>query len=254
MKEYLILFIKGLIIGIGKIIPGISGAIIAIKLNVYEKSLEIICNFFKDVRKNFKFILPLIIGILIGILLFSKAIVYLLNNHYLSIMLLFIGLILGTVKIEKKQINLTSVILLSTIIYLMTNKIVNIGVYNFYIIILMGIIDAFSMIAPGVSGTALLTGFGYYDMVMRGISNIDLKIIMPFGIGLIIGIYFISKLMNYLFKNYKQQTNSIINLLIIASVVTMFMQTLNNTYSISNIIISLVLLLIGYRITSKSVL
>ena len=91
--KYIILFIKGLIIGIGKIIPGVSGAVLAMILKVYDDGINSIVNIFKNPKKNILFLLNIGLGILIGIVLFSNVINYTLKNYYVITMLFFIGLI-----------------------------------------------------------------------------------------------------------------------------------------------------------------
>lgn len=256
MKEFIILIIKGFFIGIGKIIPGVSGAMLAITLGVYEKGLKIISNVFKNIKDNIKFILPIGLGFVLGILLFSKIIVRLLEQYYLPTMLLFIGLILGGIPNIKKEVNLKNkvniiyfILTLFIIIPLSFLKQDNTATYNFYIIILMGFVEAISMIVPGLSGTALLMTLGYYEIIMNAFSMIDIKVLFPFVIGIVIGAIIISKIINYLFKKHREKTNVVIYGLAVSSVVILLMQTLSNNYNIVEIIISLVLLIVGYNVS-----
>ena len=98
--------LKGILIGIGKILPGISGSLIAISLGVYYKSIHIIGNIYKINKNDLIFLSNLLIGICISIVLFSKLIINLLNIYYIQTMLLFLGLITGCIngllKIIKK--------------------------------------------------------------------------------------------------------------------------------------------------------
>ena len=93
----LILFFKGLIIGIGKVIPGVSGSLLAISLGVYEEILFRIQNFFKSFKENVRFLFPLGIGILVAVLLGSKVLLYFFETFYIYTVVFFIGLIVGTV-------------------------------------------------------------------------------------------------------------------------------------------------------------
>ena len=97
--------LKGFIIGIGKIIPGVSGAILAISMGVYDKSIYYINNFKDNKKDSIKYLLPLSIGIIISIIFFSKIISYLLDKYYIITMLLFVGLIIGTITSITKEIN-----------------------------------------------------------------------------------------------------------------------------------------------------
>ena len=101
--------IKGFIIGIGKILPGVSGALLAILMGVYDKSIDYIINFKRNKKESIKYLFPIGIGVLLSIILFSsKVIYYTLSKYYFEIMMLFIGLIIGTTpsiinKTEKKD-------------------------------------------------------------------------------------------------------------------------------------------------------
>ena len=101
----IILFIKGLIIGIGKIIPGVSGAVLAIILKLYDRGLESIVNFFSNPKENILFLLKVGLGIITGIIFFSNIINYTLSNYYVCTMLLFIGLIIGGIPSILKEVD-----------------------------------------------------------------------------------------------------------------------------------------------------
>ena len=97
MKNFLTNTIKGIAIGAGAILPGISSGVLCVILGIYEKLLDSILNFFKDIKNNFRFLFPLIIGGVIGVLLFSNILNYLLYAFPIQTKSIFIGLILGTV-------------------------------------------------------------------------------------------------------------------------------------------------------------
>ena len=90
------LFLKGIIIGIGKIIPGVSGSMLAISMGIYQRMIDSINNFFKDIKKNSMFLLKIGIGVLISIVFFSNIILKCLNNYYIITIFFFIGLIIGS--------------------------------------------------------------------------------------------------------------------------------------------------------------
>ena len=106
--NYLKLVLKGFIVGLGKIIPGVSGGMLAIVLGVYEDSVQAIAHFFKDFRKNIFFLGTLGIGVLLAITFMSNIIEFSLENYYLPTMLLFIGLMLGGSKSLKREIEGTN--------------------------------------------------------------------------------------------------------------------------------------------------
>ena len=88
---------KGIALGAGAILPGISSGVLCVIFGIYEKLLDSILYFFKDIKKNFRFLLPIFIGIFIGVLIFSNFLYYLLYKFPIQTNSIFIGLILGTI-------------------------------------------------------------------------------------------------------------------------------------------------------------
>lgn len=268
MKENLILVLKGIIVGLGKIIPGVSGAMLAITLDIYDKCIDAISNFTKQLKKNIYFLGYIGTGIVLSIGVFSNLVIYLLNNHFFVTMCLFIGLIIGGFpKIySESQVNVKKrqhifLILISFLLIIFMNNLNSQHIVkteaNFFTLILIGFVEAFAMIVPGISGTALLILLGYYEMVMFRFSQIfnfmellnTVKFFIPFGLGMLIGVLVMSKLINFSFKNFKTETYSIIIGLIISSIYILFMDTIKTITSISQIGIGFVLIIIGVTIT-----
>ena len=89
------LIIKGFFIGVGKIIPGVSGSLLAITMGIYDKLMNSIGNFFCNIKENIKFLMPVLIGVSMAIILMSKLIFSMLDKYYVITMLFFIGIIAG---------------------------------------------------------------------------------------------------------------------------------------------------------------
>ena len=119
----------------------------------------------------------------------------------------------------------------------------------------MGFIDAITMIIPGISGTATLMMFGVYNELISALSNImdinTFKLLIPFCIGLFVGIIFTAKLVDYLFKKYKNKTYSAILGFTLSTILLMGLKCLKTNYSFVELIISFVLLIFGIIITKK---
>ena len=266
------LIIKGFIIGIGKIIPGVSGAMLAMSLGIYEKLLNILANLKKEIFENMEYIIKLGIGIILAIILASKIIVNCLNNYYFTTMLLFIGMIIGGIpnyikKTKLKKSNILVVILLLIIIGILITLInpskyqhsLEYNLSNFIKLIGVGIIDAFSCIVPGISGTALLISIGYYNLILQTFSNIinvaEIKntffVMTPFLIGFLIGITITSKILNYMFKKNKQLMNFLILILIISTTLTLIKNTITQPFSLLELILGIILFIVGYIISTK---
>ena len=179
----ILLLIKGIIIGIAKIIPGLSGALIMLSLNLYDKAIDAITNFFTNFKKNLIFLTNLGLGVIIGIVLFSKIINYYIINYYLYTTSLFIGLIIGgipsIIKKTPKSITNISIIITSFILIILltvsnldntyTVKNNNIDLIIFFI---SGLLEAIGTIIPGISSTALLMLLGVYNIYIKSISNL----------------------------------------------------------------------------------
>ena len=103
MKKNISLFIKGFIMGIANIIPGVSGGTLAITLGIYEDLIGVLSNFLKNIKKNIKFLLPIGIGMIASILSLSKVINYCLEHFEIQTILFFIGLILGGLPLILKK-------------------------------------------------------------------------------------------------------------------------------------------------------
>jgi len=262
------LLLKGIIIGIGKIIPGVSGSILAISMGIYQKMIDSINDFFKDIKNNFIFLFKIAIGVLISIVFFSNIILKCLNNYYIVTMFFFIGLIIGSFKDINKEIKYRNkkVILITLILTLILglisiNREVNIenSFLNFIYFIFVGFIDAFTMVVPGISGTATLMMIGAYNRLMETFSRLldftflidNFMIMLPFGIGMIIGVIITVKLINYMFKNYKDSTYSSIIGFSYSTIILMAIKCIKTNYSFLSLIIAFIVLFLGFYVSKK---
>lgn len=263
----MILFIKGLIIGFGKIIPGVSGALLAINFNIYDKAISSIVNFFDDWRKNLQFLLTLGLGILVSIVLCSKGIMYLLNNYKFLTMMLFIGLISGgtynfSSNIKYNIKNVAVIFLVIIILFLLTIGNSN-NIYilqnNFFdniVYFIGGIAEVIASIIPGISGTAIQMIIGIYDNVIMMISNIFnpsyvlryINLYISYGIGIIlsfiIGIILIDKLL----KKHHDKFNVVVLGLCIYSILMLFIMAFSIKTKAIELVIGIMLLMSGLLI------
>lgn len=262
------LILKGIIIGIGKIIPGVSGSMLAISMGIYQKLIDSVNNFFKYPKENFKFLFKIAIGVIISIVFFSNVILNCLNKYYLITMFFFIGLIFGGFGDIKQNTNkkynyimFISFILITILGFINIDNEINItnSLLEFIYFIFIGFVDALTMVIPGISGTATLMMLGAYTKVMEMFSNIldftmfleNLKIMIPFGIGMIIGIISTVKLIQFLFNKYKSKTYSAILGFSYSTIVLMFIKSINSFYTLKDLIIAFILLFIGLYISKK---
>lgn len=266
------LVFKGFLIGLGKIIPGVSGAMIAMSLGMYEEIIEKLANIKTEFKDSAKYLLKPSIGIFLAIIIMSKIIVKCLNDYYFTTMLLFIGMITGGViksikkiKLKNKKIILPIIAILLIIIaiskYTTIPKIhiINYSIEEFTKLIGIGVIDAASSIIPGISGTAILMSLGYYNTILDSISTIleiksitkNIFIITPFIIGFAIGIILISKIINKIIKKYKETINHLITLFMILTLIRLIKNSMPIQQTILTYVIGIISFTLGMYISIK---
>ena len=231
------LIIKGLVVGIGKVIPGVSGSMLAMVLGIYEKLINAITNFFDNIKDNSHLLINFGLGLFIAIILFSKFILFLLEEYYLETIYLFLGLIIGTfipfikqVKFKKKNI-IIGILSLILVLSLSLNKgglvfIFEGKISHYLYTIFLGFIDALTSIVPGISGTAIYMLLGSYEYVLSILSKPISLIFILYILGVIGGIIIVSFIMNYLFKNWKEEVYSGIFGLMLGSLILLLLMVI----------------------------
>lgn len=246
VKNIILDFFKGIAIGIANVIPGFSGGTMAVILKIYERLINGFSQIAKKPLKVIKDLWSVILGLIAGVLIAIVTIVKLLDAFPLPTLLFFIGLVLGALPDIYKEYNSKEkfhfinvitfliAILIIVILPLITTsskQVVEIDFWLILILFIMGAIAASAMIIPGVSGSMVLMIFGYYFCVTDSISSFiesilvwntstllfNFWILLSFGIGCIVGLLFISKLISFLFNKYPRSTYAFILGLLIAS-------------------------------------
>lgn len=272
--NFLTLLLKGFIIGIAKIIPGVSGALIAISFGIYEKAIKAISNFFKNPINNFLFLFPIGLGVLLSISLTSGLILYFINNYYFPTILLFIGLIMGGIPSLIDNINIKKVKFIHILILILSFSTVFLislvsgqhffvetsnELNNFLLFLIIGFIDALTMIIPGISGTAVMMILGCYNLLLNFLSSLtsmeaifsNIFKVIPYLLGIVLCVIILSKLMTYLFDKKKEYMYCGILGFTLSSVLSLFFETFKNNYSIFETIVAIALLAIGYNIARR---
>lgn len=271
VKIGLINFIKGFILGVANVIPGVSGGTMAVSMGVYELILSSIVNFFKDIKGNFSKLLPIALGILVAIVSTSKLVTYALTNYKAQTLCLFIGLIFGGVSLIMKKIrgkgSKTNYLIFFVVFFLVISlnflktglieiSFTNMGIIDYILLLVMGFIASSAMVIPGISGSFILMVLGYYDKIIYTVSTItdfsklgsNLLILVPFGIGVAMGIIFMAKLITNLIKKYETKTYFAIMGFVLSSVVVLLLQLTDFKFTFVNIATSLFALCWGYML------
>jgi putative membrane protein len=227
IKDYIVIGLKGMAMGAADVVPGVSGGTIAFISGIYEELLGSISNvnlgLFKTLKNegfkiawkqlNGNFLLSLFIGIFISILSLAKAIKYLLENEPILLWSFFFGLVLASIIYIAKQISKWNFILIIIAVlgaflayYITTlNPLVSESSSSLYVFF-AGAIAICAMILPGISGSFILVLLGAYKPVLDALNDKDFKIIFTFIAGAILGLLSFSKVLKWLFANYKNHT------------------------------------------------
>ena len=213
--------IKGIFIGAGAIVPGVSSGVLCVIFGIYEKLLDAILNFFKDIKQNIKFLFPIALGVGIGVLLFSNILNYLLYEFPIQTKSIFIGLILGTIPSLIKEVNEKETFKIQNVVYLLIalaigiltvvlekqiQIVTNIENINIMYLVMCGAIMSLGIVVPGVSSTIILMLLGVYSIYLQSVANLYLPVLIPLGIGLILGSIIVMKLTKKLLEKYYAQT------------------------------------------------
>ena len=263
------LIFKGMLIGLAKIIPGISGSLLAVSLGIYTVAIEAISHPFKKIKENIIFLGNVGLGVIVAISLFSGIISFFLERYFFLTVLLFIGFIVGTFPALFKEANICGkrdlIFIISVsflIVFLSSFKSTNQFIYkntllNNFLVYIFGFIDASAMVIPGISGTAIFLLIGCYPFILHlfasfpfFMSNSNFVCYILFGLGLFSGIIIISKLMNYAFKNYKRKTYLCIVAFAISSILLLLVDIFSISFLWSDLLFGIFLFFIGYRVSS----
>ena len=283
MKSIL-LIAKGFFMGIANVIPGVSGGTIAIILGIYERFISSISHLFKNIKENLKFLVPVAIGMILAILILSSVIEYSYDNFPIPTMMFFVGLVLGGIPMLLKNVigkkewkMLSSYIILiltfSTVIFMACSDMIfgtakevnllNLNITGYIVLFIVGVIAAATMVIPGISGSLMLMLLGYYYPIIERINDFvkfnnlaqNILILGIFGVGVLVGIVLISKMLEILFEKYNTKTYFGVLGFIFASIlaipISTCLQIPNLSYDFLQMIIGIILLVFGSFISYK---
>lgn len=250
----------GILIGIGMIMPGVSGSVIAIVLGVYDKIINIFNDNIGLINKIYK-LFSYTIGILLGIFLFSNVLYKSFINYKIQITYVILGFIIGSAYNLIKKISISKIkfkyaifsFLISLIILSLDNVNIISNNHSYISLFVSGYLYIFGKVIPGVSSSLILMLFGIYEYLLGFICNpfsynlLDYVYLIPFFIGALLSIIINIKLIGYLLKNYYYHVYSVVIGLILSSVIIMIPGfEFNNVY-----IISIVCMLISFTFMCK---
>lgn len=272
--NYFINFLKGAAVGIANIIPGVSGGTLAVITGIYNKLIDIIGNFLSHLKswtklkEDFKFLIPIGLGAVIGIVLFSKVLKWLLATFNMPTMFCFMGLIIGSLPLlfnQAKEKGFKIKYLIPFAITLILMIILNIiganvtegsGIetfdktpINMILLVFYGFIAAGTMVIPGISGSMVMMIMGIYTAILTAVSTLDFIILLPFAFGVLIGVIVVSKLMDILLEKFYSYTYFAILGFIIGSIIFIFPGFAFNLTGLVSVIVFIIGFVVSYFVS-----
>ena len=248
-------FLKGIVVGIGGIAPGLSGSVLLVIMGLYQKTITAIGTLFKNFKKNLLFLIPLFAGFGVGIILFSKAVDYLLENFEMYTRFAFFGLVLGTVPLVYKEVKKEGFskkyyipIVLSAIagfclFYFNKGLFPTVTDPNLFQSMLLGVAVAGSSIVPGVDSAVILSSLGLYELYVSSLADFNLSVLLPAGVGVALGALVISFIINKLMAKCYTITFSIIFGLFLSIIPNVLNESCKLAWNVSSVVAILIAML-----------
>lgn len=246
---------QGALIGLGAVLPGISGGVLCVVFGIYKPIMELLSNPFKNFKTHVPRLIPVIIGAAIGFLGIANLLAFFLEKYPDTSVCLFVGLIVGMLPSLFREAgekgrstgSFVSMIIAMAVIFLLLGGLNAASVVitpNFAWYLFCGFCLALSVIAPGMSFSTLLMPLGLYTPFVDGIGHLDFGVLIPGGIGALITVICLAKAVNALFDHYYSIAfHAIIGIVIAATVMIIPFDSF--TVSVGQCVTNLVFIVIG---------
>lgn len=278
--KLLIELLKGMVIGLANIIPGVSGGTMMVSMGIYDTLIHCVTHLFKEFKKSVRTIAPYAVGMVLAIATLSFVLKWAFATYPLPTNTLFIGLILGGLPAILRQVKgekfgpvggilfaaFFAMVVLLQVFQQENTAVIQLSVLEVIKLFLIGCLASATMVIPGVSGSMILKLLGYYEPVVTealpaAISALlhgdfaallaNVGILLPFGIGIVIGIFAIAKLIEVLMARCKGWTYAAILGMVVASPVAILLGTEMAGANWLVILLSVVTFAAGYMVAWK---
>lgn len=263
VKEILV----GIVVGIASMLPGISGAVICVCFGIYERLVRDVARLRVYLRKDFWFILFLLIGILIGTLVSAKILSGAMDKYPTECQFLFAGLIAGQIpavyhmtkpresawtRANWAALAIGFVIMGSMLIMYFTggsdDVILGHDAAGMVVMFVVGIVVAISAMVPGISHSTILIVFGLFTLFTDTISNLDGAFLVSMAAGAVVGLLGFSKIVHYALEHHHRSTSFLIFGLTVGSLVTLIITSVGDAENITHILAGAVMFVIGLAV------
>ena len=270
--------LQGVAIGVANIIPGVSGGTMMVSMGIYGDVISAVTGIFSHFKQSVKLLLPYAIGMLLGIAGLSFAIGYLFEYYPFQTVMLFIGLIFGGLplilpKVMGARVTLPEILIFVAFFALIVgmeflqqgaDKVLTVGIGSAVTLFFIGAVAAATMVIPGVSGSMILMSLGYYTPIIDCINEFIvavftlqwakiwnyMRILVPFGIGVVLGIFLISKLVEYLLNKHERKTYFGILGLLVASPIAVLSGISLENLEFGTALVGIFLFIVGFIVAN----
>lgn len=273
--------LKGMVMGTANIIPGVSGGTMAVSMGIYDKLIHCVTHLFKEFKESMKFLIPVVLGMGIALVGLSFIIEPAFAYFPLQTNCLFVGLIVGGLPAVIKKVKGKGVkagyVLPFLVFFAIVTGMAAIGEregaaadLSFHLssvirLFGVGIVASATMVIPGVSGSMMLLLMGYYNPIVAAIKNFvtalaafDINgilqgcgVLVPMGLGIVVGIFAIAKLIEVIFEKFPIQAYWAIIGLIAASPFAIFLSGEVGTVTVAGVLVSVVTFAAGFVTAMK---
>lgn len=231
VPRFLLLCVQGAIVGTGAILPGVSGGVLMVAFGIYEPLMALLAHPKKTFKKVYKIFIPFLIGWIAGFFLLAKAVTLLFEVSPEIALMLFAGLVLGTVPYLLRKsvkagngkngwIAFAIAFASALILFLMLGGAGNMAIEpNPWWFAFCGAVWGLSLVVPGLSSSSILIFMGLYAPMTAGIASLDLAVCIPLLAGLLATVFSLARLVNSLFeKHYAVMSRVILGIMIAATI------------------------------------
>lgn len=256
MLQFLLNAIKGAIVGVGAILPGVSGGVLCVVFGMYEPMMELLTNPAKSLKKHYKMFTPFLLGWAVGFVLLARVMEIFFTASPDVAVMLFFGLVFGTIPelMRKSQqadpaMGWTPFVISLSVSYLFFHILESGSAVTvpatFWSFLFCGFMWGLSLIVPGLSSSTVLILLGLYVPLADGIAGFLPSVLIPFGIGIGVTALLLAKLVDMLFKNHY----ALVSRIILGFVISSSLKTLPGKFGSSqSMVISLICLAVGFAV------
>ncbi len=272
---------QGVVVGIANIIPGVSGGTMMVAMGIYDKLIHSITHLRKEFKESLKFLIPIFAGIGVALVVVARILEFCFAVFPIQTNLLFCGLIVGSLPfifthVRGKRITggmMLSFLAFFGIVIVMALMGENEGdaadvsfsAINVIKLFGVGVIAAATMVVPGVSGSMMLMILGYYNTILacindtvRALTEFDIPavaesmvVLVPFGIGVVVGIFLIAKIIEFIFQRAETYAYWAIIGLILASPIAILWKTDWNGFTVNALLTGIAAFVAGWLVAGR---